>query len=87
MGPITVLCIGVRRALQARVSRQVMMNVEEDSGDDEPKAPERVSLAELKRRGKKKAVAPVNRVGSSIRSKHVKHSADIHIVEKTTLQL
>nr|XP_040054877.1 mitotic checkpoint serine/threonine-protein kinase BUB1 beta [Gasterosteus aculeatus aculeatus] len=56
------------KALQARVSRQVMMNVEEDSGDDEPKAPERVSLAEFKRRGKKKAVAPVNRVGSSIRS-------------------
>ncbi|XP_037342710.2 mitotic checkpoint serine/threonine-protein kinase BUB1 beta [Pungitius pungitius] len=59
------------KALQARVSRQVMMNVEDDdddSGDDEPKLPERVSLAELKRRGKKKAIAPVNRVGPSIKS-------------------
>ncbi|XP_075964693.1 mitotic checkpoint serine/threonine-protein kinase BUB1 beta [Anarhichas minor] len=54
------------KALQARVSRQVMMNVEEDDSDDEPKQPERNSLAELKRRGKKKA--PINRVGSSIRS-------------------
>ncbi|XP_059209389.1 mitotic checkpoint serine/threonine-protein kinase BUB1 beta [Centropristis striata] len=54
-------------ALQARVSRQVMMNVEEDS-DDEPKQPERVSLAELKHRGKKKAIAPINRVGPAIRS-------------------
>ncbi|KAM8913606.1 mitotic checkpoint serine/threonine-protein kinase BUB1 beta isoform 1-T3 [Spinachia spinachia] len=56
------------KALQARVSRRVMMHVEEDSADDEPTPPERVSLAELKRRGKKKAVAPVNRVGSSIKS-------------------
>lgn len=56
------------KALQARVSRQVMMNVEEDDSDDEPQQPERVSLADLKRRGKKKAIAPINRVGSSIRS-------------------
>ena len=48
------------------------MNVEEDDdSDDEPKQPERVSLADLKHRGKKKAIAPVNRVGSAIRSKHV----------------
>ncbi|XP_068436635.1 mitotic checkpoint serine/threonine-protein kinase BUB1 beta [Clinocottus analis] len=57
------------KALQARVSRQVMMNVEEDSDDEQqPKQPERVSLADLKRRGKKKTIAPINRVGSSIRS-------------------
>ena len=71
-GIINIFCIVVRRALQARVSRQVMMNVEEDDdSDDEPKQPERVSLADLKHRGKKKAIAPVNRVGSAIRSKHV----------------
>ncbi|XP_030298975.1 mitotic checkpoint serine/threonine-protein kinase BUB1 beta isoform X2 [Sparus aurata] len=56
------------KALQARVSRQVMMNVEEDDSDNEPKQPERVSLADLKHRGKKKAIAPVNRTGHAIRS-------------------
>lgn len=66
---ITILRIVIRRALQARVSRQVMMNVEEEDSDDEPKQPERVSLAELKHRGKKKAIAPINRTGSAIRSK------------------
>lgn len=68
---IKTFCIVVCRALQARVSRQVMMNVEEDDSDDEPKQPERISLADLKHRGKKKAIAPVNRAGSAIRSKHV----------------
>lgn len=48
-----------------------MMNVEEDDSDDEPKQPDRVSLADLKHRGKKKAIAPVNRTGSAIRSKHI----------------
>ncbi|XP_070698782.1 mitotic checkpoint serine/threonine-protein kinase BUB1 beta [Pempheris klunzingeri] len=56
------------KALQARVSRQVMMNVEEGDSDDEPKQPERVSLADLKHRGKKKAIAPINRTGPAIRS-------------------
>ncbi|KAM4542899.1 mitotic checkpoint serine/threonine-protein kinase BUB1 beta isoform 1-T2 [Odontesthes bonariensis] len=56
------------KALLARVSRQVMMKVEDDSSDDEPKQPERMSLADLKRRGKKKATAPINRTGSAIRS-------------------
>ncbi|XP_029981883.1 mitotic checkpoint serine/threonine-protein kinase BUB1 beta [Sphaeramia orbicularis] len=56
------------KALQARVSRQVMMNVEEDDSDDEPKQPERISLVDLKHRGKKKAIVPVNRTGSAIRS-------------------
>jgi len=48
-----------------------MMNVEEDDSDEEHTQLERVSLAELKSRGKKKAIAPINRVGSAIRSKHV----------------
>uniref|UniRef100_A0A3P8RJQ7 BUB1 mitotic checkpoint serine/threonine kinase Bb n=1 Tax=Amphiprion percula TaxID=161767 RepID=A0A3P8RJQ7_AMPPE len=56
------------KALQARVSRHVMMNVEEDNSDDELKQPERVSLADLKHRGKKKAIAPVNRTGPAIRN-------------------
>ncbi|XP_026211284.1 mitotic checkpoint serine/threonine-protein kinase BUB1 beta [Anabas testudineus] len=56
------------KALQARVSRQVMMNVEEDNSDDEPKQPERVCLADLRHKGKKKAIAPVSRTGSAIRS-------------------
>ncbi|XP_028251681.1 mitotic checkpoint serine/threonine-protein kinase BUB1 beta [Parambassis ranga] len=56
------------KALQARVSRQVMSNLEEDSDDDEPEQPERVSLADLKHRGKKKTIIPVNRTGPAIRN-------------------
>ncbi|KAF3701351.1 Mitotic checkpoint serine/threonine-protein kinase BUB1 beta [Channa argus] len=56
------------KALQARVSRQVLMNVEEDDSDNKPKEPERVCLASLKYRGKKKAIAPINRVGPAIKS-------------------
>lgn len=46
------------------------MDVEEEESDNEPKEPERVSLADLKHRGKKKAIAPVNRTGPAIRSEH-----------------
>ncbi|XP_012707758.2 mitotic checkpoint serine/threonine-protein kinase BUB1 beta [Fundulus heteroclitus] len=56
------------RALQARVSRQVFLKLENDSSDEEPKQPERVSLADLKHRGKKKAIAPVNRTGTAIKN-------------------
>ncbi|KAM6968698.1 mitotic checkpoint serine/threonine-protein kinase BUB1 beta [Tautogolabrus adspersus] len=56
------------KALQARVSRHVMMNVDEDDSEDESIQPERVSLVDLKHRGKKKAIAPINRAGSAIRS-------------------
>lgn len=59
----------VYRALQARVSRQVMMNLEQGDSDDEPKQTERVHLADLKYKGKKKAIKPINRTGSAIRSK------------------
>lgn len=59
----------VCRALQARVSRQVMMNLEQGDSDDEPKQTERVHLADLKYKGKKKAIKPINRTGSAIRSK------------------
>lgn len=45
------------------------MNVEEDDSDDEPKQSERVSLADLKHRGKIKAIAPINRTGHAIKSK------------------
>ncbi|KAM4723720.1 mitotic checkpoint serine/threonine-protein kinase BUB1 beta [Anableps anableps] len=56
------------KALQARVSRQALLKLENDSSDEEPKQPERVSLADLKHRGKKKAIAPVNRTGAAIKS-------------------
>lgn len=69
IGVNIIYCVVICRALQARVSRQVMMNVEEDDSDDESKQPERVSLADLKHRGKKKAIAPINRTGPAIRSK------------------
>ncbi|KAF7657073.1 hypothetical protein LDENG_00032280 [Lucifuga dentata] len=55
------------KALQARVSRQVMMSVMEEDSDEELKQPERVSLADLKHRGKRKAITPVNRTGPAIK--------------------
>ncbi|XP_033843760.1 mitotic checkpoint serine/threonine-protein kinase BUB1 beta [Periophthalmus magnuspinnatus] len=56
------------KALQARVSRQVLMNAKEEDSDDEPKQLERMSLADLKHRGKKKAIVPVNRTGTAVKS-------------------
>ncbi|XP_008323286.1 mitotic checkpoint serine/threonine-protein kinase BUB1 beta [Cynoglossus semilaevis] len=57
------------RALQARVSRQVMMNVDqEESDDDDDKEQERISLADLKHRGKKKTVAPIIRTKHAMRN-------------------
>ncbi|XP_056151991.1 mitotic checkpoint serine/threonine-protein kinase BUB1 beta [Lampris incognitus] len=58
------------KALQARVSRQVMTSMVLDNSDDEAKQPERVSLVDLKHKGKKRAVIPVNRIGAAISSKH-----------------
>lgn len=55
------------RALQARVSRQALLKAEEDDSDEEPKEPERISLAQLKQRGKK-GVVPVVRTGNAIKS-------------------
>ncbi|XP_071756073.1 mitotic checkpoint serine/threonine-protein kinase BUB1 beta isoform X2 [Centroberyx gerrardi] len=56
------------KALQARVSRQVMMSIVEEDSDEETKEADRVSLVDLKRRGKKKAIAPVNRTGAAVKS-------------------
>ncbi|CAL8272217.1 unnamed protein product [Merluccius merluccius] len=50
------------KALQARVSRQVMTNMGDEDSDQESNEPERISLVDLKHRGKKKAIVPVNRV-------------------------
>lgn len=47
-----------------------MMNLEQGDSDDEPKQAERISLADLKYKGKKKANIPINRTGSAIRSKY-----------------
>lgn len=67
------------------------MNVEEEDSDDEPKQLERVSLADLKHRGKKKAVAPVNRTGAAIRSKHmniqIKSVSKYYIDDNSALRL
>lgn len=58
------------KALQARVSRQVMSAMGQDDDDDdeeeEARAKERISLVDLKHRGKKKAVAPINRTGTAV---------------------
>lgn len=49
------------KALQARVSRQVMTNMLNGESDEESNEPERHSLVDLKHRGKKKTIVPVNR--------------------------
>ncbi|KAL7873447.1 hypothetical protein AOLI_G00125180 [Acnodon oligacanthus] len=55
------------KALQARVCRQMMAAVvDKEKVDDEPLEPQRISLVELKAKGKKKAAAPINRVAGSI---------------------
>ncbi|XP_068194421.1 mitotic checkpoint serine/threonine-protein kinase BUB1 beta [Antennarius striatus] len=56
------------KAMQARVSRQAIVNTKEhNNDDDEPNQLERLSLAELKCRGKKKPIVPIVRTGSAIR--------------------
>lgn len=55
------------RALQARVTRQTLLKAEEDDSDEEPKEPGRVSLAQLKQRGKK-GIIPIVRTGNAIKS-------------------
>ncbi|XP_075874429.1 mitotic checkpoint serine/threonine-protein kinase BUB1 beta [Nelusetta ayraudi] len=55
------------RALQARVTRQTLLKAEEDDSDEEPKEPERISLAQLKQRGKK-GIIPIVRTGNAIKS-------------------
>lgn len=54
------------------MSRQVMSGMVNDEEEEaEAAKPERVSLVDLKHRGKKKAVAPISRVGAALSSKHM----------------
>ncbi|XP_030622852.1 mitotic checkpoint serine/threonine-protein kinase BUB1 beta [Chanos chanos] len=58
------------KALQARAARQAVSSVavqESDDDDQETPEPQRMSLVELKALGKKKAVAPISRTGTSAR--------------------
>ncbi|XP_077588119.1 mitotic checkpoint serine/threonine-protein kinase BUB1 beta [Stigmatopora nigra] len=55
------------KMLQARVSREAIKKVDESDSDEEPNQPERVSLAELKARGKK-GIVPIVRTGPAIKS-------------------
>ncbi|XP_043088288.1 mitotic checkpoint serine/threonine-protein kinase BUB1 beta [Puntigrus tetrazona] len=60
------------RALQARACRQMMSSMtdqqrdDEDDEDEGPAEPQRASLVELKAKGKKKAVVPINRASASV---------------------
>ncbi|KAF5893676.1 mitotic checkpoint serine/threonine-protein kinase BUB1 beta, partial [Clarias magur] len=54
------------KALQARVCRQMMTSVNDQDTDDEGSEPQRASLTELKAKGKKKAVAPINRATGTV---------------------
>ncbi|MCJ8737040.1 hypothetical protein PDJAM_G00019180 [Pangasius djambal] len=54
------------KALQARVCRQMMTSMNDQETDDELSEPQRASLAELKAKGKKKAVAPINRLTGTV---------------------
>lgn len=42
-----------------------MNDVDDDDDDDDDEEPQRSSLAELKAKGKKKAIVPINRVNAS----------------------
>ncbi|XP_061467442.1 mitotic checkpoint serine/threonine-protein kinase BUB1 beta [Rhineura floridana] len=60
------------RQFQARVSRQILQDLDEDhDGEEELGAfasePQRATLAELKGRGKKMVKAPVSRVGNAVK--------------------
>ncbi|KAM8808104.1 mitotic checkpoint serine/threonine-protein kinase BUB1 beta [Eudromia elegans] len=61
------------RQFQARVSRQTLMGLEEAADEKEvdllrTAEPQRSSLADLKGRGKKNVVAPISRVGDSLKA-------------------
>ncbi|KAM6133055.1 mitotic checkpoint serine/threonine-protein kinase BUB1 beta [Phoenicopterus ruber ruber] len=61
------------RQFQTRVSRQTLLGLEEtpdekDTGLLEAAEPQRSSLADLKGRGKKKARAPISRVGDALKA-------------------
>ncbi|KAI5610731.1 mitotic checkpoint serine/threonine-protein kinase BUB1 beta [Silurus asotus] len=60
------LYLSTFRALQARVCRQMMTSLNDKERDDELSEPQRGSLTELKAKGKKKAVAPINRVTGNL---------------------
>uniref|UniRef100_UPI00398F312D mitotic checkpoint serine/threonine-protein kinase BUB1 beta n=1 Tax=Pristiophorus japonicus TaxID=55135 RepID=UPI00398F312D len=59
------------RHFQSRVFKQVVESIAEGTNEvfvPEPVQPQRSTLGDLKHGGKKRALAPVNRVGSSVRS-------------------
>uniref|UniRef100_A0A8B9S7D2 Mitotic checkpoint serine/threonine-protein kinase BUB1 beta n=1 Tax=Apteryx owenii TaxID=8824 RepID=A0A8B9S7D2_APTOW len=61
------------RQFQARVSRQTLLGLEEAADEKDPDLlgtaePQRSSLADLKGRGKKKVIAPISRVGDSLKA-------------------
>lgn len=62
------------RQFQARVSRQVLENLETDCDVEEQldslaSQPQRTTLAELKGKGKKTVKAPISRVGNAMKRK------------------
>ena len=68
---INVSWITTSRGLQARVSRQVMTSMADKDSDEERNEPERMSLIDLKHRGKKKAIVPINRVRAVLGRKYM----------------
>ncbi|KAJ8341428.1 hypothetical protein SKAU_G00337190 [Synaphobranchus kaupii] len=71
------------KAFQARVSRQVVLNMTSGGQGDSPESaqPERLSLAVLKHRGKKKAIVPINRTGASV--SHHAHGLNLNLPAAT----
>ncbi|XP_061072937.1 mitotic checkpoint serine/threonine-protein kinase BUB1 beta [Conger conger] len=67
------------KAFQARVSRQVVLNMASGGQEDspEPAPPQRSSLVDLKHRGKKKAIVPINRTGVSV--SHHAHGLSLNL--------
>ncbi|XP_051874357.1 mitotic checkpoint serine/threonine-protein kinase BUB1 beta [Pristis pectinata] len=59
------------RYFQSRIFKQVVASINEGTNEElvpEPVQPQRTTLGDLKRSGQKKALAPVNRIGNSVRS-------------------
>jgi len=57
-----------------------MTNMGEEDSDEEGDEPERISLVDLKHRGKKKAIVPINRARAVLGRKytHARTHARIH---------
>ncbi|XP_065492274.1 mitotic checkpoint serine/threonine-protein kinase BUB1 beta [Caloenas nicobarica] len=77
------------RQFQTRVSRQTLLGLEESSDEADmgllgAAEPQRSSLADLKGRGKKKARAPISRVGDALKATNQNRSLQTHTSQQVS---